>query len=94
MTDQNNKWLIFYLTIFYWVIITLRDEYHLYIYIYISHNCYTELSHFCYSSQPFLIAIVLSHSLLMQCYIIFRLIHCLVILWFGYTELNYFYYSA
>jgi hypothetical protein len=36
MTDQNNKWLIFYLTIFYWVIITLRDEYHLYIYIYIS----------------------------------------------------------
>jgi hypothetical protein len=38
MVDQNHKWLTFLSAIFHWVIITLGDEYHLSLslYIYIS----------------------------------------------------------
>jgi hypothetical protein len=34
MADQNHKWQTFWLVIFWWVIITLGDEYYLYIYKY------------------------------------------------------------
>jgi hypothetical protein len=43
MADQNRKWLTFWSVIFEWVIITLCDELHVCVYIYITNNVFDEI---------------------------------------------------